>query len=440
MNYPLISEYIDAIRSAEDNFNKLSNLRPVLDGNGNPIMSSGNFAVVFKMKDVNDGRYYAVKCFLKEQEGRNERYQEIAEELQYNTSSYLLNIRYLEDELFVWSDSLEEGNNVPVVVMDWVDGKSLDTYIKERIHSKYTLATLAYNFCRMGSWLLSQPIAHGDLKPDNIIVREDGSLVLVDYDGMYVPELNEEFAIEMGTPNFRHPMRDEFKFDEHIDDFSIAEIALSLKAISLNPQLYKQFGSSECFLFSDNDYRDIAKSDIFNSIVSLATDKGLSSLLSLFLLALANGDLSMVSNKAIIIDKPEKLSIIPKDNIPLEIEHDYSVGVTMTEFYRERNIEREDRKWTIKEFQDEYGDLYNALALTNGTITKNGKRGYTYFILSKEQQEEGYVLDKDFVKDNRIYILLITPEDINNTYGSDYRFGIIWLDKPSIDDWDDEWE
>ena len=54
-------------------------------------------------------------------------------------------------------------------------------------------------------------------------------------------------------------------------------------------------------------------------------------------------------------------------------------------------------------------------------------------------REEGYVLDKDFVKDNRIYILLITPEDINKKYGSDYRFGIIWLDNPSIDDWDD-WE
>lgn len=32
MNYPLISEYIEAIRSAEDNFDKLSKLRPVLDG------------------------------------------------------------------------------------------------------------------------------------------------------------------------------------------------------------------------------------------------------------------------------------------------------------------------------------------------------------------------------------------------------------------------
>ena len=32
MNYQLISEYIEAIRSAEDNFDKLSNLRPLLDG------------------------------------------------------------------------------------------------------------------------------------------------------------------------------------------------------------------------------------------------------------------------------------------------------------------------------------------------------------------------------------------------------------------------
>ena len=68
MNYPLISEYIEAIRSAEDNFDKLSNLRPVLDGNGNPIMSNGNFAVVFKMKNVETDKMYAVKCFTREQD------------------------------------------------------------------------------------------------------------------------------------------------------------------------------------------------------------------------------------------------------------------------------------------------------------------------------------------------------------------------------------
>ena len=74
MNYPLISEYIEAIKSAEDNFEKLKNLRPILDEDGEPIMSSGNFAVVFKMKDKQMGKLHAVKCFLKEQEGRAEAY------------------------------------------------------------------------------------------------------------------------------------------------------------------------------------------------------------------------------------------------------------------------------------------------------------------------------------------------------------------------------
>lgn len=51
MNHPLISEYVEAIKMAEDNFEELSYLRPVLDADGQPVMSSGNFAVVFKMKE-----------------------------------------------------------------------------------------------------------------------------------------------------------------------------------------------------------------------------------------------------------------------------------------------------------------------------------------------------------------------------------------------------
>lgn len=31
MNYPLISEYVEAIKAAEDNFEQLKHLRPVLD-------------------------------------------------------------------------------------------------------------------------------------------------------------------------------------------------------------------------------------------------------------------------------------------------------------------------------------------------------------------------------------------------------------------------
>ena len=37
MNYPLISEYIEAIKAAEDNFEQLKNLRPVLGDDGMPL-------------------------------------------------------------------------------------------------------------------------------------------------------------------------------------------------------------------------------------------------------------------------------------------------------------------------------------------------------------------------------------------------------------------
>ena len=186
MNYPLISEYIEAIKNAEENFEQLKNLRPVLDEDGEPVMTSGNFAVVFKMKDEQTGKLHAVKCFLKEQEGRAEAYRMIAEELEYVNSTFLTPIKYLDKELFVDSKNSDE-SEFPVLLMDWVEGMTLDKYVREHIDDQYELSLLAYQFSRLAMWLMPQPFAHGDLKPDNILVKDDGTLVLVDYDGMYLP-------------------------------------------------------------------------------------------------------------------------------------------------------------------------------------------------------------------------------------------------------------
>ena len=282
MNYPLISEYVEAIRYAEDNFDKLANLRPVLDDNGNPIMSSGNFAVVFKMRDVSTGRLFAVKCFTKEQEGRSERYAKITEELQFVSSPYILHVQYIDRELFVNTSNCDE-EEFPVLVMDWVEGQPLDAYLRENLDDEYALQMLAYRFCNMGAWLLSQPFAHGDLKPDNILVRDDGTLVLVDYDGMYVPSMKGEKAYEIGSPDFRHPQRTADDFDEHIDDFSMASIALSLKAISLDSSLYGIYSEPDRLLFSEKDYLDISQSIALQNILTLTSNNELATILSLFL-------------------------------------------------------------------------------------------------------------------------------------------------------------
>ena len=163
MNYPLISEYIEAIKNAEDNLDALSHLRPVLDANGTPVMTSGNFAVVFKMEDPQTGKCYAIKCFLKEQEGRAEAYRLISEELEYVNCSFLTSIKYHDKELFVDSQSSTD-TEFPVLQMDWVEGETLDKYIRTHINDQYELAKLTYQFSRLAMWLMAQPFAHGDLK------------------------------------------------------------------------------------------------------------------------------------------------------------------------------------------------------------------------------------------------------------------------------------
>lgn len=127
MQYPLISEYLAAIRDAKENLDKLSHLVPVLDKYGEPYRSSGAFAVVFKMKDEQTGKCYALKCFTEEQEGRAEAYRQIAEEFEFVDSSYITSVKYQEKELFV--DSNCENEEFPVLLMDWIEGETMETYV-----------------------------------------------------------------------------------------------------------------------------------------------------------------------------------------------------------------------------------------------------------------------------------------------------------------------
>lgn len=319
MEYPLISEYRDAIISAEDNFNELSSLRPVLDDYGNPVMSSGNFAAVFKMKDKNDGKLYAVKCFIKDQEGRAESYQKIADELETVSSSYIVPLRYLEKELFVDTAHCQE-EEFPIVVMEWVEGETLDAYLTRNLQDKYELEMLSYRFNRMAGWLLAQSFAHGDLKPDNILVRKDGSLVLVDYDGMFVPSMKGENAREMGSPDYRHPLRNDTDFNEHIDDFAISVIALSLKAISLKPALIGTSTISNTLLFSQTDYRNSSRSSIVKEIVRIEGDPDLGALIGTFFIVLARNSLDLVSFRIFMTAKPKRPNKLRKKHEEINTE------------------------------------------------------------------------------------------------------------------------
>ena len=303
MQYPLISEYVRAIQDASSNLDKLAHLVPVQDDHGEPYRSSGAFAVVFKMKDEQTGKCYALKCFTEEQEGRAEAYRQIADELEFVDSSYITSVKYLDKEIFV--DSSCEEDEFPVLLMDWIDGETMENYIAENYQDNYTMAMLCYRFCKMTAWLRSQPFAHGDIKPDNIMVRPDGNLTLVDYDGMFVPAMKGQKSPTIGTKDFSHPLRTVDDFDENIDDFALASIALSLKAISLKPSLLDEYGAADRLLFSAEDYRDLSKSKVVVSLSELLGDTDLRLLYSLFNIAFVKKNLSFVSFRMFNIALPD---------------------------------------------------------------------------------------------------------------------------------------
>ena len=311
MQYPLISEYVKAIQDAGDNLEQLAHLTPVLDDHGEPYRSSGAFAVVFKMLDKSTGKYYALKCFTEEQEGRADAYRQIADELDLLDSPYITSVKYMEKELFV--DSQCEEDEFPVLLMDWVDGETMEAYIAANYHNQSAMSLLCYRFGKMAAWLRSQSFAHGDVKPDNIIIRPDGSLTLVDYDGMFVSSMKGCKSPTIGTKDFCHPLRTVDDFDETIDDFSLASIALSLKAISMKSTLLDIYGASDRLLFSENDYRNPSNSKVISALQELICDKDFCTLYSLFMLALARKELSACSFRLFIGEKPNITPVMNED-------------------------------------------------------------------------------------------------------------------------------
>ena len=311
MQYPLISEYVRAIQDASSNLDQLAHLVPVLDDHGEPYRSSGAFAVVFKMKDEQIGKCYALKCFTEEQEGRAEAYRQIADELDMVDSPYITSVKYMEKELFV--DCQCEEDEFPVLLMDWVEGETMEAYISANYHNQAVMSMLCYRFGKMAAWLRTQSFAHGDVKPDNIIVRPDGSLTLVDYDGMFVPSMKGSQSPTIGTKDFCHPLRTVDDFNETIDDFSLASIALSLKAISMKSTLLDIYGASDRLLFSENDYRNPSNSKVISALQELMCDKDFCTLNSLFMLALARKELSACSFRLFIGEKPNITPVMNED-------------------------------------------------------------------------------------------------------------------------------
>ncbi len=152
---------------------------------------------------------------------------------------------------------------VGVVESGWARGASLDEHVERvvdgdpaRIRGElYAVARALRATVRQ---LRKHGIAHGDLQHGNIFVDggADGvRLGLIDYDGMWTPEVAELGAANGGHPDYQHPRRGD-QFDAEIDNFSAAVLYTSLIAIAEDPELFRERQSGRSLLLTDRDLED----------------------------------------------------------------------------------------------------------------------------------------------------------------------------------------
>ena len=148
---------------------------------------------------------------------------------------------------------------------EWIEGVTLDRAVREAAHAGECgrLHDLAAAFDRLAAELTADDRAHGDLKPENIIVGTDGGLHPIDFDAAYLPAFAGERSPELGTAAYQHPARTAELYDERLDDYPAALISTALHALACDPTLLLRYGDADGLLLTpqaipeDAAYREI---------------------------------------------------------------------------------------------------------------------------------------------------------------------------------------
>lgn len=223
-----VSQYILSVENHALMCRTLRDIELVRSIDGKPICYAGNSAVVFKVRV--EGQAQAMRVYMRHHRNLRAIYQN----------------RFYPRELFVCHEG-EEALWADVVLCDWREGGSLQSEIMRCADNSEEMRRLSHRFEEFASNLLAEEWAHGDIKPDNIIVNDEG-LHLIDFDAMYRKGLDADDCIELGSRQYQHPTRSAENFGEHIDDYPLALIATALSALSYDSTLATTLHESDHLL------------------------------------------------------------------------------------------------------------------------------------------------------------------------------------------------
>ena len=252
--YPSATDYYKAVQSPPHCFTmeRLRSATFAADELGLPIAAKGSSAVVFKA-DVG-GDPQAVRCYIRSDASSRDRYGAL--------ESYLAGRRDLSPHLpaTIWLDDAirVKGATWPVLQMGWVDGRTLEEYVKFLVEGSNVtaLTALAARWRELVARMQDDEFAHGDLQHGNIMINQEGRLCLVDFDGIWIPELAPMPApTEFGHRNYQHPGREGPNgWGRWVDTFSALVIYLSLVALGKDPGLWLPLYNKDNLLLEKADF------------------------------------------------------------------------------------------------------------------------------------------------------------------------------------------
>ena len=234
------------------------------DKRGRLVAYTGGFSVVYPFEYNNE--VWAFRCWHADLGNLRGHFLTLSSALSKLNLPYFCSFTYVDEGIVV------EGKKYPTTRMKWIDGKNLKEYICIHKNDKNKLKNLANNFVKMITTLHKYHISHGDLQHGNILIDDNDNLFLIDYDSVYVPELQGEADIIKGLKGYQHPKRgDNLLANEKVDYFSELIIYLSILAIAEKSSLVEKYQveDSEQLLFSFEDFKDLENSQVYVDLMQL---------------------------------------------------------------------------------------------------------------------------------------------------------------------------
>jgi WD40 repeat protein len=268
--WPVSQDYNEAVQAPATCFSDpdLRAGEAAANALGIPQPCSGNFADVYELR-CRSGKW-AVKCFTRQVAGLEQRYAAVSAHLQQARLPFGVEFHYLPQGIRI------RGTWYPVLKMRWVEGLTLNAFVRDSLDKPVLLDALGQIWLRMARRLHEADVAHGDLQHGNVLLvpgRTPQALAvkLIDYDGMWVPALASSPSGEVGHPNYQHPQRLRASaYGPEVDRFPLLVVATALRCIRFGGRsLWERHDNGDNLLFKEADLASPRTSPLFAELLSL---------------------------------------------------------------------------------------------------------------------------------------------------------------------------